>query len=66
MQTYLNDVLEVFMRVQKGHQYKLRFLDDAYLDALKQKGKEEDRSLNYLINQAIKEFIAKQQQGAKA
>lgn len=54
------------MRVQKGHQYKLRFLDDAYLDASKQKGKEEDRSLNYLINQAIKEFIAKQQQGAKA
>lgn len=54
------------MRVQRGHQYKLRFLDDAYLDALKKIGKEEDRSLNYLINQAIKEFIAKQKQDAKA
>ena len=52
------------MKSQRGHQYKLRFLDDAYLEALKVKGKEEDRSLNYLINQAIKEFLAKQ--GAKA
>ncbi|AZC09453.1 hypothetical protein DKE47_006395 [Acinetobacter nosocomialis] len=64
MKTYLNDVLEVFMKTQRGHQYKLRFLDDAYLEALKTKGKEEDRSLNYLINQAIKEFLAKP--GAKA
>jgi predicted HicB family RNase H-like nuclease len=50
---------------QKGQQYKLRFLDNKDHEALKQKGHEEDRSLNYLINQAIKEFLSKQQ-GAKA
>ena len=50
---------------QNGHQYKLRFFSDEDLKALKEKGKDEDRSLNYLINQAIKEFLSKPQ-GAKA
>ncbi|WP_171553583.1 hypothetical protein [Acinetobacter sp. Ac_5812] len=48
---------------QKGQQYKLRFLDDKDHEALKQIGKKEDRSLNYLINQAIKRFL---QESAKA
>lgn len=42
---------------QKGPQYKLRFLDAKDHEALKQRGRSEDRSLNYLINQAIKQFL---------
>lgn len=50
---------------QRGHQYKLRFLDDKDHEALKQKGREEDRSLNYLINQAIKQYL-QSKESAKA
>ena len=42
---------------QRGQQYKLRFLDDADHLKLKEVAKKEDRSLNYLINQAIKKFL---------
>ena len=58
--------MEVYMSEnQNGHQYKLRFFNDDDLKALKQKAKDEDRSLNYLINKAIKEFLSKPH-GAKA
>ncbi|WP_446089903.1 hypothetical protein [Acinetobacter sp. 1124_18A] len=50
---------------QRGQQYKLRFLDDKDHEALKQRGREEDRSLNYLINQAIKQFL-QSKESAKA
>lgn len=45
---------------QRGQQYKLRFLDDEDHEKLKLKGKNEDRSINYLINRAIKEFLNKE------
>lgn len=45
---------------QKGQQYKMRFLDNEDHEKLKLKGKEEDRSINWLINQAIKEFLNKE------
>ncbi|HBM8157620.1 MULTISPECIES: hypothetical protein [Acinetobacter calcoaceticus/baumannii complex] len=50
---------------QRGQQYKLRFLDDKDHEALKQRGREEDRSLNYLINQAIKQYL-QSKESAKA
>lgn len=49
---------------QKGHQYKLRFLDDKDHEKLKQKGVQDDRSINWLINQAIKKFL--NEESAKA
>ena len=49
---------------QRGQQYKLRFLDDADHLKLKEVAKKEDRSLNYLINQAIKKFL--REESAKA
>ena len=45
---------------QRGQQYKMRFLDNKDHEKLKAKGEKEDRSLNYLINQAIKEFLNKE------
>lgn len=48
------------MRVQQGQQYKMRFLDNKDHEKLKLKGEQEDRSINYLINQAIKEFLNKE------
>lgn len=48
------------MENQKGQQYKMRFLDNEDHEKLKQKGKKEDRSINYLINQAIKEYLNKE------
>ncbi|MEK5787666.1 hypothetical protein V3528_07665 [Acinetobacter johnsonii] len=48
------------MKEQKGQQYKMRFLDNKDHEKLKAKGEKEDRSLNYLINQAIKEFLNKE------
>jgi predicted transcriptional regulator len=49
---------ELIMRInQKKQQYKLRFLDDKDHTKLKEVAKKEDRSLNYLINQAIKNFL---------
>jgi len=45
---------------QKNQQYKMRFLDNEDHEKLKLKGKEEDRSINWLINQAIKEFLNKE------
>ncbi|WP_171119365.1 hypothetical protein [Acinetobacter baumannii] len=50
---------------QRGQQYKLRFLDDKDHEALKKRGREEDRSLNYLINQAIKQYL-QNKENAKA
>lgn len=49
---------------QRGQQYKLRFLDDKDHAELKKVAKKEDRSLNYLINQAIKKFL--KEESAKA
>lgn len=48
------------VKEQKGQQYKMRFLDNEDHEKLKLKGKEEDRSINWLINQAIKEFLNKE------
>lgn len=50
---------------QKSPQYKLRFIDAKDHEALKQRGREQDRSLNYLINQAIKQFLQRKE-SAKA
>ena len=53
------------MRInQKKQQYKLRFFDDKDHTKLKEVAKKEDRSLNYLINQAIKNFL--KEENAKA
>ena len=41
-------------------QYKLRFLNDEAHKKLKELAKEDSRSLNYLINKAIEQFIEKQ------
>ena len=41
------------MEKQRGQQYKMRFLDDKDHEKLKQHGRKNDRSINYLINQAI-------------
>jgi predicted HicB family RNase H-like nuclease len=49
---------------QKGQQYKMRFLDNEDHEKLKLKGKKEDRSINWLINQAIKKFL--KEENAKA
>lgn len=49
-------------RNQKGQQYKMRFLDDEDHEKLKQKSLTDERSLNWLINQAIKEFLKKEVQ----
>ena len=49
-------------RNQKGQQYKMRFLDDEDHEKLKQKSLTDERSLNWLINQAIKEFLKKEAQ----
>lgn len=49
---------------QKGQQYKMRFLDNEDHEKLKLKGKKEDRSINWLINQAIKKFL--NEESAKA
>lgn len=56
--TYMNK------RNQKGHQYKMRFLDDENHEKLKLKAELEERSINWLINQAIKQFL--NQESAKA
>ena len=48
------------MEKQRGQQYKMRFLDDKDHEKLKQHGRKNDRSINYLINQAIKEFLNKE------
>ncbi|MFW1665772.1 hypothetical protein [Acinetobacter ursingii] len=48
---------------QKGQQYKLRFLNDEDHKKLKELAKEDSRSINFLINQAIKNFL---KQSAKA
>lgn len=48
------------MSRQKYQQYKMRFLDNKDHERLKLKGEQEDRSINYLINQAIKEFLNKE------
>lgn len=48
------------VKEQKGQQYKMRFLDNEDHEKLKLKGKNEDRSINWLINQAIKEFLSKE------
>ena len=48
------------VKEQKEQQYKMRFLDNEDHEKLKLKGKNEDRSINWLINQAIKEFLSKE------
>lgn len=46
------------MKPQRGQQYKLRILDNLDHEKLKKVAEDEDRSLNYLINQAIKQFLS--------
>ena len=53
------------MKQQKGQQLKIRFFNDADHEKLKEIAEKQDRSLTYLVNQAIKEFL-KQQESAKA
>lgn len=53
------------MKRQKGQQLKIRFFDDVDHEKLKELAKTQDRSLTYLVNQAIKEFL-RQQESAKA
>ena len=55
----------LFMKQQKGQQLKIRFFNDADHEKLKEIAERQDRSLTYLVNQAIKEFL-KQQESAKA
>lgn len=52
------------MEKQRGQQYKMRFLDDEDHEKLKLKSQNEDRSINWLINQAIKKFL--NEENAKA
>ena len=56
---------EVIMEKQRGQQYKLRFLDDEDHQKLKEVAKKDHLPINWLINQAIKQFL-KQQESAKA
>ena len=53
------------MEKQRGQQYKLRFLDDEDHQKLKEVAKKDHLPMNWLINQAIKQFL-KQQESAKA
>ncbi|WP_234964383.1 ribbon-helix-helix domain-containing protein [Acinetobacter johnsonii] len=53
------------MKQQKGQQLKIRFFNDADHEKLKEIAERQDRSLTYLVNQAIKEFL-KQQESVKA
>ena len=53
------------MEKQRGQQYKLRFLDDEDHQKLKEAAKKDHLPMNWLINQAIKQFL-KQQESAKA
>lgn len=42
---------------QKGRQYKLRFIDDEDHQKLKDLAEEDSRSINFLINKAIKNLL---------
>ncbi|WP_228257660.1 ribbon-helix-helix domain-containing protein [Acinetobacter bouvetii] len=53
------------MKEQRGQQLKIRFFDDTDHEKLKEIAEMEDRSLNYLVNQAIKQFL-KNKESAKA
>ena len=53
------------VKEQKGQQLKIRFFDNADKEELRAIAEKEDRSLTYLVNQAIKQFL-KQQESAKA
>ncbi|MDN5625807.1 MAG: ribbon-helix-helix domain-containing protein [Staphylococcus equorum] len=53
------------MEKQRGQQLKIRFFDDVDHEKLKEIAEMEDRSLTYLVNQAIKQFL-KNQESAKA
>ena len=48
------------MKTQKGQQYKLRFLDDEDHQKLKEVAKKDHLPMNWLINQAFKEFLNKE------
>ncbi|WP_353173711.1 hypothetical protein [Acinetobacter rudis] len=48
------------MSTQRGQQYKMRFLDNKDHEKLKSISEKNDRSINWLINQAIKEFLNKE------
>ena len=58
-------IKELVMEKQRGQQLKIRFFDDADHEKLKEIAEMEDRSLTYLVNQAIKQFL-KNQESAKA
>ena len=47
---------------QKGQQYKIRFISNTDHEKLKQIGKDESRSINYLINYAIKQFLKEKEE----
>lgn len=53
------------MEKKRNQQFKFRFFDDSDHEELKKIAEKNDRSITYVINQAIKEFL-KNQESAKA
>lgn len=60
----LGAIVEIIMAKQNQQQLKIRFFDDFDHLKLKEIAEKEDRSLTYIVNQAIKQFL-KTKQGAK-
>lgn len=58
LQMYLlGSFAEIIMAKQNQQQLKIRFFDDFDHLKLKEIAEKEDRSLTYIVNQAIKQFL---------
>lgn len=57
--------MENIMARQNQQQLKIRFFDDSDHSKLKEIAEKEDRSLTYVVNQAIKHFL-QSKESAKA
>lgn len=53
----LGAIVEMIMARQNQQQLKIRFFDDFDHLKLKEIAEKEDRSLTYIVNQAIKQFL---------
>lgn len=53
----LGAIVEMIMAKQNQQQLKIRFFDDFDHLKLKEIAEKEDRSLTYIVNQAIKQFL---------
>ncbi|AWS03985.1 hypothetical protein RPT31_002967 [Acinetobacter baumannii] len=53
----LGAIVEIIMAKQNQQQLKIRFFDDSDHLKLKEIAEKEDRSLTYVVNQAIKQFL---------